>query len=199
MLTSIKKVTSSFFTKVLIGIIILPFIFWGMGDVFRTGNQNVLVNIDSEKISVQNFVNYTGQLNLTEEERKNLSKTDLLDRILSEYIGKKIMAMEIEKEGVKLSNSSLKEIITSDETFKKDNKFSRTEYEKFLLESRVSAAMFEQNIAGQEKKRQLLTYLSQGVVIPNFLIKKEFRNENQNKTIQYLELDDLYKNKQFSV
>ena len=65
-----------------------------MGDVFRTGNQNVLVNIDAEKIGVQNFVNYLSQLNLTDEQRKNLSKTDLLDRILSDYIGKKIIAME---------------------------------------------------------------------------------------------------------
>ena len=198
MLTSIKKATSSFFTKVLIGLIILPFVFWGMGDVFRTGNQNVLVNIDAEKIGVQNFVNYLSQLNLTDEQRKNLSKTDLLDRILSDYIGKKIIAMEIETGGVKLSNSSLKEIITSDETFKKDNQFSRTEYEKFLLENRMSPTMFEQNISEQEKKRQLLTYLSEGINLPNFLINKEFQNENQNKTIQYLELDDLYKNKKFT-
>ena len=198
MLTSIKKATSSFFAKVLIGLIILPFVFWGMGDVFRTGNQNVLVNIDAEKIGVQNFVNYLSQLNLTDEQRKNLSKTDLLDRILSDYIGKKIIAMEIETGGVKLSNSSLKEIITSDETFKKDNQFSRTEYEKFLLENRMSPTMFEQNISEQEKKRQLLTYLSEGINLPNFLINKEFQNENQNKTIQYLELDDLYKNKKFT-
>ena len=198
MLTSIKKATSSFFTKVLIGLIILPFVFWGMGDVFRTGNQNVLVNIDAEKIGVQNFVNYLSQLNLTDEQRKSLSKTDLLDRILSDYIGKKIIAMEIETGGVKLSNSSLKEIITSDKTFKKDNQFSRTEYEKFLLENRMSPTMFEQNISEQEKKRQLLTYLSEGINLPNFLINKEFQNENQNKTIQYLELDDLYKNKKFT-
>ena len=97
MLTSIKKATSSFLAKILIVIIILPFIFWGMGDVFRTGNQNVLVTIDSDKISVQNFVNYLGQLNLTEKQRKELSKTDLLDKILSEYIGKKIILMEIAK------------------------------------------------------------------------------------------------------
>ena len=71
-------------------LIILPFIFWGMGDVFRTGNQNVLVTIDSDKISVQNFVNYLGQLNLTEKQRKELNKSGLLDKILSEYIGKKI-------------------------------------------------------------------------------------------------------------
>ena len=71
---------------------------------------------------------------------------------MSDYIGKKIIAMEIETGGVKLSNSSLKEIITSDETFKKDNQFSRTEYEKFLLENRMSPTMFEQNISEQEKK-----------------------------------------------
>ena len=198
MLTSIKKVTSSFLAKTLIVIIILPFIFWGMGDVFRTGNQNVLVTIDSDKISVQNFVNYLGQLNLTEKQRKELNKSGLLDKILSEYIGKKIILMEIAKRGVKLSNTSLKNIITSDEMFQKDNKFSRTEYEKFLLESRVSAPIFEENISEQEKKRQLLTFLSEGVILPDFLIQKEFQNENQTKSIEYIELDSLYNKTTFS-
>ena len=198
MLTSIKKVTSSFLAKTLIVIIILPFIFWGMGDVFRTGNQNVLVTIDSDKISVQNFVNYLGQLNLTEKQRKELNKSGLLDKILSEYIGKKIILMEIAKRGVKLSNASLKNIITSDEMFQKDNKFSRTEYEKFLLESRVSAPIFEENLSEQEKKRQLLTFLSEGVILPDFLIQKEFQNENQTKSIEYIELDSLYNKTTFS-
>ena len=198
MLTSIKKVTGSFLAKTLIVIVILPFIFWGMGDVFRTGNQNVLVTIDSDKISVQNFVNYLGQLNLTEKQRKELNKSGLLDKILSEYIGKKIILMEIAKRGVKLSNTSLKNIITSDEMFQKDNKFSRTEYEKFLLESRVSAPIFEENLSEQEKKRQLLTFLSEGVILPDFLIQKEFQNENQTKSIEYIELDSLYNKTTFS-
>ena len=143
MLTSIRKKTTSFLAKVLIGIIILPFVFWGMGDVFRTGNQNVVVTIDSEKVTAQSFVEYLNRLNLNEKQRKNLAKTDLLDRILSDYIGKKIIALEISEQGINLNNQSLKEIIINDETFKKDNKFSRTEYEKFLLESGLSAAMFE--------------------------------------------------------
>jgi len=194
MLTSIGKITKSFLAKILIAIIILPFLFWGMGDVFRTGNQNVLVTIDDEKISVQNFVEYVNRLNLNEEQRTNIAKTDLLDRILSDYIGKKIIALEISDQGINLNNRSLKEIITSDKTFKKDNKFSRTKYEKFLLESGLSAPVFEQNIATQEKKRQLLTFLSEGIILPEFLIEKEYSNENQIKTIQYLELDNLYKN-----
>ena len=194
MLTSIKKVTKSFLGKVLIGIIILPFLFWGMGDVFRTGNQNIVVTVDSEKITAKNFVEYINILNLNEQQRNNLSKTDLLDKILSDYIGKKIISLEIVDHGINLNNQSLKEIIVNDVTFKKDNIFSRTEYEKFLLESNLSAAMFERNIAEQEKKRQLLTFLSEGINLPEFLIKKEYASENQIKKIKYLSLDSLYKN-----
>jgi peptidyl-prolyl cis-trans isomerase D len=194
MLTSIRKITTSFLAKVLIVIIILPFLFWGMGDVFRGGNQNILATIDSEKISAQRFVEYVNRLGLNEEQRKNLGKTDLLDKILSDYIGKKIISLEIKDQGINLSNQSLREIITTDETFLEDSKFSRTKYEKFLLESGISAPLFEQNIAEQEKKRQLLTFLSQGILLPEALIKKEFESENQIKEIQYLDLDKLYKN-----
>jgi len=198
MLTSIRKITTSFLAKVLIVIIILPFLFWGMGDVFRGGNQNILVTIDSEKISAQSFVEYVRRLNLSDQQRKNLNKTDLLDKILSDYVGKKIIALEIEDQEINLSNKSLKQIIISDETFQESNKFSRTKYEKFLLESAISAPIFEQNIAEQEKKRQLLTFLSEGVLLPEALIKKEFESENQIKTIEYLELDKLYKNVQIN-
>ena len=48
MATSIGKLSKSFFIKLLVGIIILPFVFWGMGDVFRGGNQNVIASIGSE-------------------------------------------------------------------------------------------------------------------------------------------------------
>ena len=186
--------TTSILAKVLIGVIMLAFIFVGTGDLFRSGNQNIIVTIDSEKISAQNFVEYVNRLNLNEKQRNNLAKTNLLDRILADYIGKKIIELEINEQGINLNNQSLKKIILNDNLFKKNNKFSRTEYEKFLLESNISASMFEQNIAEQEKKRQLLTFLSEGIKLPEFLIEKEYANENQIKTIQYLQLDNLYKN-----
>ena len=82
MATSIGKLSKSFFIKLLVGIIILPFVFWGMGDVFRGGNQNVIATIDSKKISTQEFMNYVNRLNLNEDQVKNLSKTDLIEQII---------------------------------------------------------------------------------------------------------------------
>ena len=72
MLNSIKKYTKTFLFKVLVGIIILPFLFWGMGDVFSGGSQNVVAKIESEKISTSDFVNYLNILDLSEQERKVL-------------------------------------------------------------------------------------------------------------------------------
>ena len=196
MTTSIGKSSKSFLLKLLVGIIILPFVFWGMGDVFRGGNQNVVATVDSNKISTQEFVNYINRLNLNEEQVKNLSKTDLVEQILSDYIGKKVMSLEIEKLGIVISDNALRNIIKNDKSFFKDGEFSRTEYEKFLIKSGITAPQFESNIIEQEKRRQFLSSLGGGIVIPEVLVKKEFRKENQTKTIQYIDLDKYHsKNK----
>ena len=192
MINSIKKYSKTFFFKLLVGIIILPFLFWGMGDVFSGGSQNVVAKIESDKVSTRDFINYLNNLNLSETERKNLPKTDLIEKILSDYIGKKVLILELEDLNVILGDASLREMIINDKTFFKDGKFSRTEYEKFLISNSLSAPLFETNIAEQEKKRQLLSYLSGGIEVPNFLVQHEFNKENQTKKIEFINLKKLY-------
>ena len=196
MLTSIGKFSKSFILKLFVGIIILPFVFWGMGDVFRGGNQNVIATIDSEKISTQEFVNHLKRFNLNDKQIKDITKTDLVEKILSEYIGKRVMALEIKELGISINDNALRNIIKNDKAFFKNNKFSRTEYEKFLLKSGINAPLFEANIVEQEKRRQFLSSLSGGIVVPEILVKKEYRKENQIKTIQYIDLERYHtKNK----
>ena len=195
MATSIGKLSKSFFIKLLVGIIILPFVFWGMGDVFRGGNQNVIATIDSKKVSTQEFMNYLNRLNLNEEQIKNLPKTDLVEKVLSEYIGRKVMALEIESSGITINDNSLRDIIRNDTLFFRNGKFSRTEYEKFLLKSNVTAPSFEKNIVEQESRRQFFSFLAGGITIPNTLVENEFNKENQTKTIKYINLEKYYSSK----
>ncbi len=195
MATSIGKLSKSFFVKLLVGIIILPFVFWGMGDVFRGGNQNVIATIDSKKVSTQEFMKHLNRLNLNEEQIKNLPKTDLVEKILSEYIGRKVMALEIKRSGITINDNSLRNIIKNDKLFFKNDEFSRTEYEKFLLKSNVTAPRFEQNIVEQESRRQFLSFLAGGITVPDILIENEFKKENQIKTIKYIDLEQYHSSK----
>ncbi len=192
MATSIVKLSKSFLVKVLVGIIILPFLFWGMGDVFRGGNQNVIATIDSEKISTQEFVKHLNSLNLNNEQIKNLNKTNLMDKILSEFIGRKVMALEIQRLGITVNDNSLRNIIKNEKMFFKDKKFSRTEYEKFLLKSGMTAPSFEQNMAKQESRRQFLDSISGGMSIPDVLIEIAYKKENQIKEIKYIDLNKYH-------
>ena len=49
MLGSIRKFSTSIYAKILLGIIVIPFVFWGMGTSFIGGNKNILVVIENEK------------------------------------------------------------------------------------------------------------------------------------------------------
>ena len=58
MLNNIRKFSKTLFAKILLVIIIIPFVFWGMGGVFSGGNSNNVVKINNKSISTQNLVNY---------------------------------------------------------------------------------------------------------------------------------------------
>ena len=98
----------------------------------------------------------------------------------------------MKKLGIVVSDSALRKIIKNDKLFFKDGKFSRTEYEKFLIKSGITAPQFEANIVEQEKRRQFLSSLAGGIVVPNMLVEKEFRKENQSKTIKYIDLEKYH-------
>ena len=195
MFGSIRKFSKSFLAKIFIAIIALPFLLWGMGDVFRSGKQNVLVDINDEKISSKEFVAYIQKIKLSKSEIERVGKSKIFDDILTNYISEKIIRIEGEKKGIQLTDVALKKILTETRNFQKDNKFSRIKYEKFLLENGYTAATYERYIKNIELKGQLLKYYSGGIKLPEFIIDELFIKENQIKNIEYINLNEIYKNK----
>ena len=53
MLNKLRNFSNTKLAGVLIAIIIVPFVFWGMGSVFSGGNTNNIVKINNETISTQ--------------------------------------------------------------------------------------------------------------------------------------------------
>ena len=195
MLGSIRKFSKSFFAKIFIAIIALPFVLWGMGDVFTSGKQNVLVEINDEKISSKEFIEYIQKIKLTNDQIENIGKSKIIDDMLTNYISEKIITIEGEKKGIQLSDRALKKILLSNESFQKNKEFSRTKYEKFLLENGYSAPSYEKYIKSIEMKGQLLNYYSGGIKLPEFIVDDLYKKENQIKEIETLNLSEIYSKK----
>ena len=166
MLGSFRKFSGSIYAKILLGIIVIPFIFWGMGSSFSGGSKNVIVKIDREKYSIEDFVEY---MQTTNSPDKKITENQI-EELLSVFIGNILVQKEIESYNIKISDKALSELIKNQEDFKEDNKFSRIKYEKFLLKNNIPAYVFEKNLANQEKRRQLFNLIGRGISPPKFLI-----------------------------
>ena len=191
MLGAIRKFSSSIYAKILLFVVAIPFVFWGMGPVFQRGKVNIVVEIGKDKVSTQEFINFLQYNNSNNEILDNNS----IKKLLSTFIGTKLIAQEIQNLDIRLSDISLSKIIKNEQTFKKGDKFSRIEYEKFLVNNNLSAVSFEANILEQIKKEQLFYFIGGGIIPPNFLIDSLYNQVNQKRDIEVINLNDIFKSK----
>ena len=195
MLSKLRDFSKSKLAGVLIAIIIIPFVFWGMGSVFSGGNTNNIVKINNKKISTQDFIEHINTSNIDPDQlRKNLDK-NVLEEILGQLISLNILKMEIQNLGIFKSDKSLSESIIKEKRFLDDDgKFSRIKYEKFLIENNVTAGEFERKIREGSLQKELFNYISGGIKSPNFITKSLFLDETKQVNIKYFNLDKHYKN-----
>ncbi len=193
MISRLRSFSGSKLAGVVVGIIIIPFVFWGMGSVFSGGNTNNIAKINNESISTQDFVDHLNRLGLDNAKLKKEIDNNILEEILLELVNNKILDMEIEDLKVTMSESSLVNKIKSNETFTdKNKKFSRIKYEKFLLENNLTAPDFERRLKKQELKKNLFDYVSGGIKSPYFLNNKIYNNETKQIELDYFDLNNSY-------
>ena len=190
MISKLRGFSNSKLAGVLVGIIIIPFVFWGMGSVFSGGNTNNVAKINNEAISSKDFVNFINESRLTNDIIKANIDKNIIEQILSELVSEKLIEMEIKELNISMSEKALANKIRSNSILLDDNKkFSRVKYEKFLLENNLSASTFENSLMKQELKENLFNYISGGIKSPYFLKNKIYINENKKIEIEFLDLD----------
>ena len=88
MLNNIRNFSKTVFAKIILVIIIIPFVFWGMGGVFNTGNTNNIVKIDNQNISTQDFMDHLNDMRLDPDTIRDNIDNNLIEEILAGLISK---------------------------------------------------------------------------------------------------------------
>ena len=193
MLSKLRGFSNTKLAGVLIAIIIVPFVFWGMGSVFSGGNANNIAKINNEAISTQDFIKYVNQSRVNLEYVKQNIENGVVEELLKGLISNKLLDMEIDSIQATFSESTLVNKIKKNKKFVDENdNFSRIKYEKFLLENNLTAPYFESEFKNQELKENLFNYISGGIKSPHFLKNKIYINETKQVEIEYFDLDLVY-------
>ena len=193
MLNSIRKFSKTFFAKIILIIMIIPFILWGMGGVFNTGNTNNIAKINNKNISTQDFMDFVNNSYIDSQTIRDNLDNNVLEELLSNLVSKKLLEMEIKDLNLIISENSLAKNIKKNPEFQdENNKFSRTKYEKFLLTQNTSAAEFEMRLKNNELQKKLFYYVGGGIEIPFFITNKIFNEEVSKIDLEYINLDKAY-------
>jgi len=196
MLNKLRNFSKTKLATVLIGVIIVPFVFWGMGGVFQGGNTNNIAKIKNTNISTQEFFDHIRSIGINEDIISKNINNDILKEILNDLLAKKFIELEVKKLGITISDESLLILIKNNKNFLDEKKkFDRLKYEKFLLESNISAPEFEKRLKKIELEKILFNYYSAGLHIPKYLA--DFFNYSKNRVInvEYVSLESKYKKK----
>ena len=196
MLNIIRNFSKTLFAKILVVIIIIPFIFWGMGGVFNKGNSNNIAKINNYSISTQDFIDYINQSKINPEIIKKDLENNVLEELLTILVSEKLLEMEIKDLNLFISDKSLVKKIKGNKSFQDDNgKFSRTKYEKFLLSQNFNAARFEKELKKNELKKKLFAYIAGGIKSPFFYANNIYIQENKKIKVEFINLENKYQNK----
>ena len=197
MLNNIRNFANTKYAGFLVAILIIPFVFWGMGGLFSGGNKNNIAKINKENISTKDLQDHLILSNIELEKIKKNIDNNIIEEILGKLISKKMLSMEIENLDLNISDKILNKKIKSNKNFHdENNKFSRIKYEKFLLTNNLTAPDFEIRLRQNELKEDLLNFIGGGLSSPLFLVNNIFKNQTKKITISYIDLSKNYKNKE---
>ena len=190
MLSSLRKFSETIIAKIFIALIALSFVFWGINDFFRSNYSNSVAEIDGEEISFNQFINEFNKIirnNNIESEKVAISK-NIHILAISNIVSEKLLKNHSKKIGVIIDDITIAIEIKNNREFKDKESFSRTKYEKFLLEKNINSKILEDQI-NRNLKKKIITESISGF-IPN---NKKYSEEILKNKINILYEDFLRK------
>jgi len=161
--------------QVFLGLIILPFAFWGVDSYFRSSSGgDELASVGGSSISRQEFSQamrdqqerLRGQLG-REFNPAMLETPEARQAMLDSLVIQRLLLLHAQKSGLTASDAQLIEVIGSIPALQEDGKFSKRRYEQALRAQGLTQTGFEAKLRQDMTLQQLVQAVSDTAVVSN--------------------------------
>ena len=178
---------------VVMGLIIVSFVIWGVGDMLRGFTASTVASVGGVKISSQEYrlaydrtiQQYQRRLRrpFTNEEARQIGlDRSVLQRLLSEGA----VDDEAGKLGLNISDDALRQIITSNPDFRdKSGAFDPARFEAALRNLDMNERGFVSELRKQALRQFIVAALTTGVAAPKAEVAAEADYEGQSRSVDY--------------
>jgi peptidyl-prolyl cis-trans isomerase D len=135
---------------VLFFIVILSFIFWGVGTVDKSSNAETIAEVGKYKISARDYSRvYEGMYKFyrdlykdkfDEEMQKNLK---IKEKAIDTLVSQTVLLITAEENGITVSDKELQEAVMNEPAFMKDGVFDSGVYQNVLRFSQLTPGSYE--------------------------------------------------------
>ncbi len=197
MLEAIRKgaqgVVGKAIMTVVMGLIIVSFVIWGVGDMLRGFTASTVASVGGAKVSAQEYrvaydrtvQQYQRRLRrpFTNEEARQIG----LDRsVLQQLLSEAAVDEETRKLGLDISNDALREIITTNPDFRdKSGAFDPARFAGALRDMDMTERGFVSELRKQALRQFIVAALTAGIAAPNAEAKAEADYEGQTRSVDY--------------
>lgn len=167
MLPSLRKFSETLTAKIFIALIALSFVFWGINDFYKSSYNNAIAEINGDEISFNEFTKEYSKIirNNNIQSQKLAIEKNIHIIAVSNIISEKLLKIHAKNLGILIDDTVIAIEIKNNNEFKEKEIFSRTKYEKFLLERNINSKILEEQI-DRNLKRKIITNSFNGY-IPN--------------------------------
>lgn len=195
MLKFMRKYATGYMVKAMFGLIIVVFVFWGVGS-FRERDR-IVAEIGPYKVSIMEYQEeYNRILNMYRMIYKDkldenlLRELKLKEKAMNDIVDRYILIMKANELGLSVSNKEYREHLENIEMFKRDGKFSEAVFKEILKRNGIDPKRFEQS----EKNAILNTKMIQlirdtGTLMHEGNLWNSYVKERGKVNLGYVEFD----------
>lgn len=178
MLQDIRKSTQGMTAKVIIGLIVIAFAFWGVESILFGGGESAVAEVNGEEITPQQLqqavsieqrrlINAMGD----ELDPEMLDEQVISQRAMQTLVARKLQLQSARDMGLRVSDAQIGAVVAGMEQFQVDGQFSEQMYRAILSESGYSPASFKETLADD----MLVGQVRAGLAVSEFATPAELR------------------------
>lgn len=192
MLSSIRTGAQSFGVKVAFGLIILVFVFWGVGNFTEGDTSRIVATVNGQPILFPDFERaYQNAEQQMLQQNKALSREDLKRqqlgrRVLQGLLQQRLLAQEAARAGLDVTPVELRRAVEQMPAFHDDKgKFDQGAYLRVLEAQRTNPAAFEQQLRDDILREKLLGLMASSAWSDPEEARARYQFLRERRTVDY--------------
>src|SRR5271155_536227 len=193
MLNMMRKHAYSWGIRIVLGLIVVVFAFWGVGSGFF--NQvHPVATVDGDKILADEVQQQADVMRRTFQNMYGPQANELLKHInlqeqaLEQVINQRLVAREAKRLGLQVSNTDLRRTIAAERAFQFGGQFDMQTYEAVLAENGMTPPEFESLRRTEMTMKLLHDMVTQAVLVSDAQARQAYDQRNEKIVLAYLEV-----------